>query len=133
LERTVASAPERGETAAQGGSAVEHGAGATAESPAAHGNEGAVPQSVGEGEAGRVPVSEHAHDNAEVSQERLFTGISILVGLIGIGIGWTVFRKRPLLEMPRLLENKYYVDEAYDAALIEPIKTGSRSVLWKFF
>jgi NADH-quinone oxidoreductase subunit L len=43
-----------------------------------------------------------------------------------------VFRKRPLLEMPRLLENKYYVDEVYDAALIEPIKTGSREGLWRF-
>jgi NADH-quinone oxidoreductase subunit L len=35
--------------------------------------------------------------------------------------------------MPRLLENKYYVDEAYDAALINPIKVGSREGLWKLF
>jgi NADH-quinone oxidoreductase subunit L len=35
--------------------------------------------------------------------------------------------------MPRLLENKYYVDEAYDAAIINPIKTGSREGLWKIF
>jgi NADH-quinone oxidoreductase subunit L len=133
LEPVVARAPEVGEAAAGGAGAVERGAGATAESPAAHGNEGAAPQSVGEGEAGRVPASEHAHDPAEVSRERLFTGISIVVGLAGIGLGWMVFSKRPLLKMPRLLENKYYVDEAYDAALIEPIKTGSREGLWLFF
>ncbi|HEX8293946.1 MAG TPA: hypothetical protein VF570_19425, partial [Pyrinomonadaceae bacterium] len=32
-----------------------------------------------------------------------------------------------------LLENKYYVDEGYDAALINPIKAGSREGLWRFF
>ncbi|HJQ32752.1 MAG TPA: NADH-quinone oxidoreductase subunit L [Pyrinomonadaceae bacterium] len=142
LEPVVARAPEQGEAAVHGGGAATHAAGATAESPAAHGNEGSVPQSVGEGEAGRgapaghgaAPApAEHAHDPAEVSQERLFTGISIVVGLLGIGIGWMVFRKRPLLEMPRLLENKYYVDEVYDATLIEPIKAGSREGLWRFF
>ncbi|MFL6255656.1 MAG: NADH-quinone oxidoreductase subunit L [Pyrinomonadaceae bacterium] len=140
LEPVVAHAPEEGEaTLAQGAGAASH---ATAEAPTAHGNEGALPQSVGEGEAGHgspaghgaaVPPSEHAHDPAEVSQERLFTGISIVVGLLGIGLGWMLFSKRPLLKMPRLLENKYYVDEAYDAALINPIKTASREGLWRFF
>ena len=33
--------------------------------------------------------------------------------------------------MPRILENKYYVDEIYDAALIHPIETVSREGLWK--
>ena len=133
LEPVVARAPKVGEAGAGGGSAAETRAGASVQSPAAHGNEGAVPQSVGEGEAGRVPPSEHAPDRAENSQERLFTGISIVVGLLGIAIGWFWFRRRPLYEMPRLLENKYYVDEIYDAALVEPIKTGSREGLWRFF
>jgi NADH-quinone oxidoreductase subunit L len=144
LEPAVAHAPEVGD-ASHGAGAATHEAGATAEGPGAHGNEGALPQSVGEGEAGHNSptgsaatathgaAAEHAHDPAEVAQERLFTGISIVVGLVGIGLGWAVFSKRPLLKMPRLLENKYYVDEAYDAALIEPIKKGSRSVLWRFF
>ena len=35
--------------------------------------------------------------------------------------------------MPQLLENKYYVDEIYDAAIIQPIKVGSREGLWKLF
>jgi NADH-quinone oxidoreductase subunit L len=142
LEPVIARAPEHGEATTNDAGAATRAAGATAEGPAAHGNEGAVPQSVGEGEAGRgapaghgagAAPAEHAHDPAEVAQERLFTGISIVVGLIGIGIGWMVFGKRPLLKMPRLLENKYYVDEAYDAALVEPIKTGSREGLWRFF
>jgi NADH-quinone oxidoreductase subunit L len=35
------------------------------------------------------------------------------------------------MQMPRLLENKYYVDEIYDATLIRPIEAGSREGLWK--
>jgi NADH-quinone oxidoreductase subunit L len=35
--------------------------------------------------------------------------------------------------MPRILENKYYVDEIYDATIINPIKVGSREGLWKLF
>jgi NADH-quinone oxidoreductase subunit L len=94
--------------------------------------DGASPLSVGEG-AQHEPVAERAHSAEEVSQERLFTGISVLIALAGLGVGWTVFRKRPLLQMPRLLENKYYVDEVYNAALINPIKAGSREGLWKIF
>ena len=142
LEPVVAHVPEQGEATSHGASVATHATGASAEAPAAHGNEGSAPQSVGEGEAAHgspaghgaaVPPSEHAHDPAEVSQERLFTGISIVVGLLGIGIGWMLFSKRPLMKMPSLLENKYYVDEVYDAALINPIKTGSREGLWRFF
>ena len=31
----------------------------------------------------------------------------------------------------RLLLNKYYVDEIYDAAIVHPLRDGSSSVLWK--
>jgi NADH-quinone oxidoreductase subunit L len=31
-----------------------------------------------------------------------------------------------------LLEHKYYVDEVYDAAIVQPIKQSSISILWKF-
>ncbi|HVG30516.1 MAG TPA: NADH-quinone oxidoreductase subunit L [Pyrinomonadaceae bacterium] len=133
LEPVVARAPESGGEASHGPNAVAHAAGESPRPPAAHGNEGAVPQSVGEGELGAPPAAEHAHDPAEVSRERIFTGISIVIGLAGIALGWTYFKKRPLAPMPRLLENKYYVDEIYDAALINPIKSGSREGLWKIF
>jgi NADH-quinone oxidoreductase subunit L len=108
-------------------------AGSHAPETSSHGNAGALPPSVGEGEHGGAPAAEHAHDPAEVRAERIFSGISVAIALAGIGIGWTVFRKNPLREMPRLLENKYYVDEAYDAAIINPIKVGSREGLWKIF
>jgi NADH-quinone oxidoreductase subunit L len=95
-------------------------------------HDGASPLSVGEG-AQHEPAIERAHSPEEVNQERLFSGISVLIAIAGIALGWFVFRKRPLLEMPRLLENKYYVDEVYNAALINPIKVGSREGLWKLF
>jgi len=64
--------------------------------------------------------------------ERTLTGVSIVFALAGIGIGWVWFNRKPLWEPPRLLEEKYYVDEVYDAALVQPIKQGSINVLWKF-
>ncbi|HYO90116.1 MAG TPA: hypothetical protein VEQ40_00695, partial [Pyrinomonadaceae bacterium] len=43
------------------------------------------------------------------------------------------YKKRPLLKAPRLLEEKYYVDEIYNATVVNPIKAGSREGLWRFF
>jgi NADH-quinone oxidoreductase subunit L len=135
LEPVVAHAPAHGATNAAGAHATSGEkattGGYTAAPSSKHG--GAMPQSVGEGEAGRVPAAEHAHDPAEVMSERIFTLISIAIAIIGIGIGWTWFKRKPLYEMPRLLEEKYYVDEIYDAAIIGPVKSGSRELLWKFF
>jgi len=69
----------------------------------------------------------------EISQERLFTLISVLIALTGISIGWFMFKNQPLRQLPRLLENKYYVDEIYDATIIGPITVISREGLWKIF
>jgi NADH-quinone oxidoreductase subunit L len=38
-----------------------------------------------------------------------------------------------LRALPRLLEQKYKVDELYNAAIINPIKYVSREGLWKLF
>ncbi|HEY0375394.1 MAG TPA: NADH-quinone oxidoreductase subunit L [Pyrinomonadaceae bacterium] len=94
--------------------------------------EGDTPRSVGEG-AVHEPVAERTHSAGEVGQEITFTIISVMIAAAGILMGWFVFRRKPLRQMPRLLENKYYVDEAYNAALINPIKVGSREGLWKLF
>jgi NADH-quinone oxidoreductase subunit L len=88
----------------------------------------------GEHGAAAATEAEHAtHSSEELNAERMLAGVSVLIALLGIGAGWYLFRKRPLLQMPRLLENKYYVDEIYDAALIRPIEVGSREGLWKIF
>jgi len=97
-------------------------------SPVAHA--AVVPE--GEHDAAAVTEAAHAtHSSEELNAERTLAGVSVLIALLGIGAGWYMFQKRPLLQMPRLLENKYYVDEAYDAALIHPIEAGSREGLWK--
>jgi NADH-quinone oxidoreductase subunit L len=70
---------------------------------------------------------------AEISEERLFALISVTIALLGISIGWLVFQRQPLRQMPRLLENKYYVDEIYEATIINPIHVSSRAGLWKLF
>lgn len=72
-----------------------------------------------------------AHSHDAIVAERLLAGGSVAIALIGIGLGWTIFKKRPTLALPRILENKYYVDEIYDAALIRPIEAGSREGFWK--
>jgi NADH-quinone oxidoreductase subunit L len=68
---------------------------------------------------------------SEVNEERVLAGVSVTIALLGIGVGWVLFQRRPLLQMPRILENKYYVDEIYDATLIRPIETVSREGFWK--
>ncbi|MEA2176078.1 MAG: NADH-quinone oxidoreductase subunit, partial [Blastocatellia bacterium] len=94
--------------------------------------DGAAPYSVGEGSQ-HEPAAERVPTAAEISEERLFTLISLAIAALGIGIGWAMFAKRPLLKMPRVLEKKYYVDEIYDAAIINPIEAVSREGLWKLF
>ena len=73
------------------------------------------------------------HSSEEITEERLLALVSVIIAISGIAVGWLIFQKRPLLQMPRILENKYYVDEIYDAALIHPIEAGSREGLWKLF
>jgi NADH-quinone oxidoreductase subunit L len=102
---------------------------------AAHGEPAAVPAE-GAHEQAFVPAEEVAHathSSEEISAERWLALVSVLIGLAGISLGWLTFQKRPLLAMPRLLENKYYVDEIYDAVLIRPIVGVSREGLWKIF
>jgi NADH-quinone oxidoreductase subunit L len=85
-------------------------------------------------EAGRGANHVEALPNHEsIRQEQLFTVISVLIALTGISIGWFMFKNQPLRQMPRLLQNKYYVDEIYNAAIIQPILVISREGLWKIF
>jgi NADH-quinone oxidoreductase subunit L len=63
--------------------------------------------------------------------ELTLTGVSIVIALGGLGIGLWWFSRKPLWEPPRLLEEKYYVDELYDATIVQPIRQGSTNVLWK--
>jgi NADH-quinone oxidoreductase subunit L len=63
-----------------------------------------------------------------------------LVALTGIGLAWVFFlRRRDLSDaaavrfrgLHRMLLNKYYVDEIYDAAVVQPVRIVSEQALWK--
>ncbi|RKU15503.1 NADH-quinone oxidoreductase subunit L [Candidatus Poribacteria bacterium] len=66
----------------------------------------------------------------------LFMVISSVVGLAGIAFAWSRYRERtpsdePTNALHRLLANKYYVDEVYNALIVQPIKNGSHYLLWR--
>src|SRR5262245_30512879 len=71
---------------------------------------------------------EGGHD---VLTERLFTFLSILLAGAGLIFGVCFFNRSPLWKPPPILENKYYVDEFYDNAVVNPIEQTSRHILWK--
>jgi NADH-quinone oxidoreductase subunit L len=97
--------------------AAEQGAGLPAEAGAAN--------QAGEGEG----LSEAA-----------LMSISILMAFAGIGVAWYFFMSNPkaadavaesAAPVHGLLLHKYYVDEIYDAAIVQPIVEVSRGGLWK--
>ena len=115
---------------------VPTSAGDTVETPHGETSPTAAPRTVATSThvaAEATAATEHVHSPEEIRAERLLALVSVLIAAIGIGVGWLIFRRRPLLAMPRLLENKYYVDEIYDATIINPIKVGSREGLWQVF
>jgi NADH-quinone oxidoreductase subunit L len=78
--------------------------------------------------------------HGEGLSEAALMGVSILVALAGIGIAWYFFISSPsaadsiassAAPVHTLLLNKYYVDEAYDAAIVQPVVNISRGGLWK--
>jgi NADH-quinone oxidoreductase subunit L len=68
------------------------------------------------------------------------TIISVAFGLGGIALAWLFYVAKPGLPdriaanysgLYKLIYNKYFVDEIYDAAVVTPVVAGSREVLWK--
>lgn len=66
--------------------------------------------------------------------------VSVAFGLGGIALAWLFYVARPGLPdrlatsfsgLYKLIYNKYFVDEIYDAVVINPVVAGSREVLWK--
>ncbi len=99
-------------------------------------NESAPGENVEEGTTGAA-TAEHAavqhHDPEEISTERLLAGLSVLLALSGIAIGWAMFIKTPLRAMPKILQDKWRIDEIYNGYIVDPITNLSRNGLWKGF
>jgi NADH-quinone oxidoreductase subunit L len=92
----------------------------------------------GEAAAHGDSSAEAAHD--ETALELTLMGVSSAIAFLGIGLAAFLWiRNRHIPEqmaqsfsgLHRLLLNKYYVDEAYDAAIVQPIKAFSIHGLWK--
>ena len=83
---------------------------------------------------------QHAGEAAEHGLELTLMLVSSLVALAGIGIAAYYFLKNRAASdrvasqfggVQRVLLNKYYVDEIYDAVIVQPIRIVSESALWK--
>jgi NADH-quinone oxidoreductase subunit L len=106
------------------------------EAPAAAGAGAAAAEAAEGAAAGAVAAEDHT------ALERSLMGVSLGIAIAGIAMAWFVWVKRRRVadnmarEFPglhRLLLNKYYVDELYDAAIVQPIKAGSTEGLWRVF
>ena len=73
------------------------------------------------------------HEPAVVEKERLLAGLSVVMAVFGIAIGWFAFRGNPLRKMPKILEQKWRLDELYNGYIVDPITRLSREGLWKGF
>jgi NADH-quinone oxidoreductase subunit L len=89
-------------------------------------------------EPGAAAVGEEVHD--ETATELGLMAVSTLVALAGIGVAMMFFLRKPesadrMAErwsgVHRVLLGKYFVDEAYDAAIVQPIKRTSTGLLWR--
>ena len=79
-------------------------------------------------------------EEEELALEHTLTAVSSVIALGGIGLAFVVWiRRREIAEqmatrfagLHRLLLNKYYVDELYDASVVRSIGSVSREGLWK--
>jgi NADH-quinone oxidoreductase subunit L len=62
-----------------------------------------------------------AHSPEEIRTERILAGLSVLLAVSGIGIGIALFGKTPLRQLPRILENKWRIDEIYNGYIVDPL------------
>src|ERR1700683_2681817 len=77
---------------------------------------------------------------AHPPEHQLLEGLSAGIGIIGIFLAYVFYVAKPGLAdsfakafggLYTLVYNKYFVDEAYDATVVEPLIEGSRTVLWR--
>jgi NADH-quinone oxidoreductase subunit L len=73
------------------------------------------------------------HSAEEISQERWLAVLSVVLALSGIAIGFVAFGKTPLRKMPKILEDKWRIDELYNGYIVDPLTNLSREGLWKGF
>jgi NADH-quinone oxidoreductase subunit L len=92
------------------------------------------------GAGGAAPAGEAAAAHADAATELGLMALSTIVALAGIGLATMIYLRRPgtadrlavrFEAVHRLLLGKYFVDEAYDRAIVQPIKRVSTGLLWR--
>ncbi|HWC99765.1 MAG TPA: NADH-quinone oxidoreductase subunit L [Candidatus Sulfopaludibacter sp.] len=89
----------------------------------------------------RIPAFlEHFFPTREVPEDMTLMAISVAFGLGGIALAYLMYVLKPGMAdslagsvkgLYTLVYNKYFVDEIYDAAVVTPLVSGSRVVLWQ--
>ena len=83
---------------------------------------------------------EEAHDAEHVALERTLMGVSSAIAIGGLLLAAFIWLKRreiadqmarSFAPIHRLLLNKYYVDEVYEATVVKPVQAVSREGLWR--
>ena len=69
------------------------------------------------------------------SLELTLSGVAMVAAALGLVVAWRMYSKDvkrgPETGLHKLLYNKYYVDEIYQAAIVGPLVWISRNILWK--
>jgi NADH-quinone oxidoreductase subunit L len=87
-----------------------------------------------------LAVTHGTEAHMAVSTEYVLVGIAVAIAVAGIAIAWTRLKPEALVPaaqappshgIERVLEHKYFVDEAYDRVVVEPVVNVSRKVLWR--
>ena len=90
--------------------------------------------------AAEVAPAKHEEKPEDSGMEHILMFASVFAGLAGAGLAYFFYVLHP--EKPaeiaasmgglyQTVKNKYYVDEIYDAAIVEPIVNVSTEFLWK--
>jgi len=83
----------------------------------------------------------HLQAHGTAATEFTFMGISVGIAVVGIGVAWIMYCKNPQLPgnfvarfpaLYRAVFNKWFIDEFYDALIVNPTKRLG-TVLWQFF